>query len=168
MNAPRPAFAQYLIDMVRTAPDDVVLDLVMVYLQQRGSGGRLPDLTPPPTEEAVPVIDPAKLAGAIKTRPSRARAAREATRPSDRRRARLGRDAREAQLADIERVVTERDEGVSRADVVEALSISAAEAGRGLKALTTAGRIHRAGERRLTRYGRTKAIAEAASKASRS
>lgn len=161
--ARRPAFAQYLIDSVRSAPDEVVLELVVNYLNGMGLGEPGAAMA---TFGTTPVIDSAQIDAAVAKRPSRARALRpEPTRPSDRRRTRTSRADRAAQVAEVLAYVGARDTGVSRGQVAEALDLPPAVAGQALKGLAADGKIHRAGERRFTRYGRTKGAAEAAVKA---
>jgi len=157
----RPAFAQYLIDSIRSAPDEVVLELVVNYLQQMGGqpGAAMATFVTPAS-----VMPSAELTQAVTKRTSRARVAREATRASDRRRTRTSRADRQAQIREVQRFVDERDTGVSRGEVAEALDLPPAVAAQALKTLAADGVLHRAGERRFTRYGRTKTIAEAASR----
>lgn len=155
----RPAFAQYLIDSVRAAPDEVVLELVVTYLHRMGLGEPGAAMA---TFSGAPVVDDAQIDEALAKRPSQARPRREATRPSDRRRTRTSRADRALQVAKVLDFVTAQDSGVSRGQVAEALDLPPAVAGQALKALTADSKIHRAGERRFTRYGRSQALAEAA------
>ncbi len=162
--ARRPAFAQYLIDSVRAAPDEVVLELVINYLHGMGLGE--PGAAMATFGTAAPVVDETQIDEALAKRPSRARGPRrEPTRPSDRRRTRTSRADRAAQVAQVLEYVGAQAAGVSRGQVAEALDLPPAVAGQALKGLAADGKIHRAGERRFTRYGRSKSVAEAAVKA---
>ena len=58
-------------------------------------------------------------------------------------------------------------DGVALSDVAEAVGASKARVQPLLRALKDEGAIQQAGDRRVARYGRTKAIANAASKAAR-
>ncbi len=134
-------FAKQLVDMVRQMPDEAILELVKNHLEQGngvGDSGTVVTRSPAPAKKP------------------RAKAKR-------RRRSSAGR----AKLKEAILETVNASDGVALSDVAEAVGAPKTRVQPVLRALKDEGAIHQAGDRRLARYGRTKAIAEAASKAAR-
>ena len=134
-------FAKHLVDMVRQLPDEAILELVKNHLEQ---GNRLGDSGVVVTSSPAPAKKP------------RAKAKR-------RRRSSAGR----AKLKGAILETVNASDGVALSDVAEAVGAPKTRVQPLLRALKDEGAIHQAGDRRLARYGRTKAIAAAASKRAR-
>lgn len=132
-------FAKRLVDMVREMPDDLLLELVRDHLASTGDAN----------------LSPAR--GPAKSAPKRGRAARKGGR------GKKSRSSLEAEVLDV----VNRGDGLALADVAAAVGASKPRTSAALRALKASGAIHAAGDRRFTRYGKTKAIATAASKKAR-
>jgi len=133
-------FAKRLVAMVREMPDELLLELVKEQLGAAGEPTR-----PSPKPKAPPS---ARKRGTKKRRSK-------------------GRASSRAQLEAAVVEVVERGEGVALADVAAEVGAPKPRVSAILRSLKDAGTIHAAGDRRFTRYGKTKAIARAASKTAR-
>lgn len=142
-------FAKRLVNMVREMPDELLLELVRDRLASAG--------------------DSDATSSNLRTSSVRASNAPTSKVPKGKRGAkkrRRGGKSRAALEAEVLAVVN-AGAGVALADVAEAVEASKPRLSAVLRSLREAGAIHAAGDRRFTRYGRTKAIATAASKRAR-
>lgn len=138
-------FTAQLCDAVRSLPDEAILALVRTHLELRP--GELANALRPAAEPEVPSTPPA-------TR----------TRPKSERRQRL--------MKRVETHVRHSTKGVSLDNIYRMVKPWAPKMTKDriksvLRELVANGRIARAGDRKFSRYGRTKTIAQAASDVAR-
>lgn len=137
------AFAKQLVDMVRQLPDDAILDLVKNHLDGVGA----PEPSPRSSQSRTP----------------------QAPAPTKSRRTR-GKRRSSASRAKLEQAVlafVHDSDGVAVSEVAAAVGAPKTRVAPVLRTLRDAGTIHQAGDRRFARYGKTKAIAKAASNRAR-
>lgn len=135
------AFAKHLVAMVRQLPDEAILELVKNHLEQGNGIG----------DEGMVVTTSSPSAKKPRTKTKRRRRS----------------SASRAKLKEAVLQAVTNSDGMALSDVAEAVGASKTRVQPLLRALKDEGAIHLAGDRRFARYGRTKAIAEAASKVRR-
>ncbi|MCA9617393.1 MAG: hypothetical protein KC731_00130 [Myxococcales bacterium] len=134
------SFSKHLVEMVRQLPDEAILELVRSHLEHGNEIGE--------TRMATTSSTPAKKPRAEATRRRRSSTSR-------------------AKLKEAVLQAVTNSDGMALSDVAEAVGASKARVQPLLRALKDEGAIHLAGDRRFARYGRTRAIAKAASKGAR-
>ncbi len=136
-------FAKQLVDMVRQLPDEALLELVKNHLTGVTAAESPQRQTPrAPRTPATPA------------KPRRKRGKRRSS-------------ANRAKLEQSVLAFVHDSNGVAVSDVAAGVGEPKSRVAPVLRKLRDAGTIHQAGDRRFARYGKTKTIAEAASKRAR-
>ncbi len=155
-------FAAEIVKMVRSMPDEAILDLVRERLGM--TGGAAPARRP--ARRAAPAASAAEPAPKTKAKTrSKAKAKAKAKRKATRKR-RTG-AGKEQLLAQVESVV-KKGKGLALREIASKVGESKSVVAAALRELKANKRIYQGGDRRFARYAGSASVASAASKRARS